>query len=95
MRRAANQIRSRINESCPAGGTSLERGANFLVSNLNVILLPSFDTSQMVPRKNRRIRKKSVRQLLTIQEAFTTSSKNKKSDALLDKAEQHGKHVIM
>ena len=61
---------------------------HFLVSNFDVILLPSFDTSQMVPRGNRRIRKKSVRQMLTL-------SHYKFKQRLLDKAEQHGKHVII
>jgi putative transposase len=37
----------------------------FLVNNYDVILLPSFNVSGMVPRINRRISSKSVRQMLT------------------------------
>ena len=85
MRRAANQIRSRIRNLVKELHCKV---VHFLVSNFDVILLPSFDTSQMVPRRNRRIRKKSVRQLLTL-------SHYKFKQRLLDKAEQHGKHVII
>ena len=85
MRRAANQIRSRIRNLVKELHWKV---VHFLVSNFDVILLPSFDTSQMVPRRNRRIRKKSVRQLLTL-------SHYKFKQRLLDKAEQHGKHVII
>ena len=54
MRRAANQIRRRIRNLVKELHCKL---VHFLVSNFDVILLPSFDTSQMVPRGNRRIRK--------------------------------------
>lgn len=40
--------------------------AKFLTDNFDVILLPTFETSQMVGKACRRIRKKSVRQMLTL-----------------------------
>jgi putative transposase len=40
--------------------------ARFLVDNFDVILLPSFETSQMASKAHRRIRSKSVRQMLTL-----------------------------
>jgi putative transposase len=39
--------------------------ARFLVSNFDVILLPTFETSEMVLRGARKLRKKSVRNMLT------------------------------
>ena len=40
--------------------------AKFLTSNFDVILLPSFDTSRMVCKSRRRIRSKTVRQMLSL-----------------------------
>ena len=40
--------------------------ARFLVDNFDIILLPTFETSQMAVRKSRKIRAKSVRQMLTL-----------------------------
>jgi len=40
--------------------------ARFLVDNFDVILLPSFESSQMVSKSRRKIRSKSVRQMLTL-----------------------------
>ncbi|TAG86519.1 MAG: transposase, partial [Oscillatoriales cyanobacterium] len=40
--------------------------AKFLVDNFDVILLPSFDSSQMVSKSRRKIRSKTVRQMLTL-----------------------------
>lgn len=42
------------------------KAARFLTQNFDVILLPTFESSQMVSKVNRRIRKKSVRQMLTL-----------------------------
>jgi putative transposase len=39
--------------------------ARFLVDNYDIILLPTFETSQMVLRNSRKIRSKSVRQMLS------------------------------
>ena len=63
MRRAANRIRLRI-ENLVA---ELHRqAARFLVDNFDVILLPGFETSEMVERGRRRIKSKTVRNLLTL-----------------------------
>lgn len=40
--------------------------AKFLVDNFDVILLPTFETSQMVSKSGRKLRNKSVRQMLTL-----------------------------
>jgi len=40
--------------------------ARFLVDNFDVILLPTFETSQMVSKSRRKLRNKSVRQMLTL-----------------------------
>ena len=63
MRRAANRMRLRI-ENLVA---ELHRqAARFLVNNFDVILLPTFETSEMVERGRRRIRSKTVRNLLSL-----------------------------
>ena len=63
MRRAAGRMRLRIENLVP----ELHRqAARFLVDNYNVILLPGFETSEMVERGRRRIRSKTVRNLLTL-----------------------------
>ena len=85
MRRAANRIRKRIRCLVKELHCKL---VHFLVSNFDVILLPSFDTSKMTQRGNRRIRKKSVRQMLTL-------SHYQFKQRLLMKTEQCGKHVFI
>ena len=63
MRRAANRMRLRIENLVQ----ELHRqAARFLVDNFDVILLPGFETSEMVERGRRRIRSKTVRNLLTL-----------------------------
>ncbi len=62
MRRAANRMRLRIENLVQ----ELHRqAARFLVNNFDVILLPGFETSEMVERGRRRIRSKTVRNLLS------------------------------
>jgi putative transposase len=41
------------------------KAARFLVSNFDCILLPTFETSQMVGKTNRKIRNKTVRSMMT------------------------------
>ena len=63
MRRAANRMRLRIESLVQ----ELHRqAARFLVDSFDVILLPGFETSEMVVRGKRRIRSKTVRNLLTL-----------------------------
>ena len=61
MRRATGRMRLRIESLV----TELHRqAARFLVKNFDVILLPTFETSEMVERGRRRIRSKTVRNML-------------------------------
>ena len=63
MRRAAGRMRIRIENLI----SELHRkAARFLVDNYDVILLPTFETSEMVERGRRRIRSKTVRNLLSL-----------------------------
>jgi len=53
-----NMIRNRVND--------LHRNlAKWLCINYHVILLPEFETQKMAKRKNRKLRRKTVRQMLT------------------------------
>ena len=62
MRRAAGRMRIRIENLVD----ELHRqAARFLVNAFDVILLPAFETSEMVERGRRRIRSKTVRNLLS------------------------------
>ena len=61
MRRAAGRMRLRIENLVQ----ELHRkAARFLVDRFDVVLLPTFETSEMVERGRRRIRSKTVRNLL-------------------------------
>jgi putative transposase len=61
-RKAMDRIRRKINALVDELHHKL---ACFLVDNYDIILLPTFETSQMVLKKSRKIRSKSVRQMLT------------------------------
>ena len=63
MRRAAGRMRIRIENLIQE---LHRRAARFLVDNFDVILLPAFETSEMVERGRRRIRSKTVRNLLSL-----------------------------
>ena len=62
MLKAADKIRFKIRNLVDELHHQIAR---FLVDNFDVILLPTFETSQMSVRKSRKIRKLSVRQMLT------------------------------
>ena len=63
MRRAANRMRLRIENLVQ----ELHRqAALFLIDSFDLILLPGFETSEMVERRRRRIRSKTVRNLLSL-----------------------------
>ena len=85
MRRAANQIRRRIRNIVKELHCKL---AHFLCTNFDIILLPTFETSNMSARAVRKIRKKSVRHMLTL-------SHFKFQQRLIDKARQLGKQVVL
>jgi putative transposase len=63
MRKAANRMRAKFKDLVDELHWKTIR---FLVDNFDVILLPTFETSQMVQRGARKIRAKSVRSLLTL-----------------------------
>ncbi len=63
MRRAANRIRTRIRNLVDE---LHHKVARYLVDNFDIILLPTFETSDMVMRGKRKLRKKSARQMLTL-----------------------------
>jgi putative transposase len=62
MRKAAGRIRSKIQNLVDE---LHKKAAHFLTTNYQVIFLPTFETSQMVKRAQRKINKKSARQMLT------------------------------
>ena len=63
MRKAADKIRLQIRNLIDELHHKIAR---FLVDNFDIILLPTFETSQMVIKKGRKIKAKSVRQMLTL-----------------------------
>jgi putative transposase len=63
MRKAANRMRAKFKNLVDELHWKTIR---FLVDNFDVILLPTFETSQMVQRGARKIRAKSVRSMLTL-----------------------------
>jgi len=62
MRKAADRIRLKIRNLVDELHHQVAR---FLVDNFDIILLPTFETSQMAIKKSRKIRSKTVRQMLT------------------------------
>ncbi|MBW4574066.1 MAG: transposase [Aphanothece sp. CMT-3BRIN-NPC111] len=63
MKLAASRIRERIKNLVDE---LHKKTARFLVNHFDIILLPTFETSQMSLKAQRRIRAKSVRQMLTL-----------------------------
>ena len=63
MRRAANRTRNRIRNLVDE---LHKKVARYLVDNFDIILLPTFETSGIVMRGKRKLRKKSARQMLTL-----------------------------
>lgn len=62
MRRAADRMRWKIRDLVDE---LHHKAARFLVDNFDIILLPTFEVSGMVVKKARKLRSKSVRQMLT------------------------------
>ena len=62
MHRAADRLRLRIRNLVDE---LHHKAARYLVDNYDVILIPRFESSDMVRRRARRLRRKSVRNLLT------------------------------
>jgi len=63
LKKAASRLRCKIKNLVKE---LHHKTAKFLVDNFDVILLPTFETSQMVSKSRRKIRNKSVRQMLTL-----------------------------
>ena len=63
MRRAANRIRKRIRNLVDE---LHKKVARWLVDNFDIILLPTFETSQMTCKSGRKLHKRTVRQMLTL-----------------------------
>ncbi len=84
MRRAANRIRTQIKNLVD----ELHRKvARYLVDTFDIILLPTYETSDMVMRGKRKLRKRSVRQMLTL-------SHHRFKKFLKHKAEESGCIVV-
>lgn len=63
LKKAASRLRCKIKNLVKE---LHHKTARFLVDNFDVILLPTFETSQMVSKSRRKLRNKSVRQMLTL-----------------------------
>ncbi len=63
LRKAANRIKVKIRNLIDELHKKI---AHFLVTNFDIIFLPTFETKQMTKRGKRKIRKRSVRQMLTL-----------------------------
>lgn len=63
MRVAAKRLRRRIHNLIDE---LHHKVARYLVDNFDIILLPTFETKDMCKRSKRKLRKKSVRQMLTL-----------------------------
>ena len=84
LRKAANKIKVKIRNLIDELHKKI---AHFLVKHFDFILLPTFETKQMTKRGKRKLRKKSVRQMLTL-------SHYKFKAFLKQKALEYGVQVI-
>ena len=85
MRRAAERMTVRIQNLI---NELHHKTARYLVDNFDVILLPAFETSDMVTRGQRRIRSKTVRNLLTF-------AHHRFRNFLKHKASENGRTVLI
>ena len=85
LRKAADRMRVRITNLI---NELHHQAARFLVDNFDLILLPTFETSDMVQRGKRKIRSKSVRSMLTF-------AHYRFQQFLLWKAGETGKQVLL
>ncbi|NET58445.1 MAG: transposase [Symploca sp. SIO2E6] len=63
LKKAASRLRCKIKNLVKE---LHHKTARFLVDNFDVILLPTFETSSMISKSRRKLRNKSVRQMLTL-----------------------------
>ena len=85
LRKATDRMRVRITNLI---NELHHQAARFLVDNFDLILLPTFETSDMVQRGKRKIRSKSVRSMLTF-------AHYRFQQFLLWKAGETGKQVLL
>ena len=85
LRKAADRMRVRITNLI---NELHHQAARFLVDNFDLILLPTFETSDMVQRGKRKIRSKSVRSMLTL-------AHYRFQQFLIWKAGETGKQVLL
>ena len=84
LRQAANKIRVKIRNLVDE---LHKKVAHFLVTYYDIILLPTFESQEMCKRGKRNLRKKSVRQMLTL-------SHYRFKQRLKQKALEYGVQVI-
>ena len=84
LRKAANKIRVKIRNLVDE---LHKKVAHFLVTHYDIILLPTFESQEMCKRGKRNLRKKSVRQMLTL-------SHYRFKQRLKQKALEYGVQVI-
>ena len=84
LRQAANKIRVKIRNLVDE---LHKKVAHFLVTHYDIILLPTFESQEMCKRSKRNLRKKSVRQMLTL-------SHYRFKQRLKQKALEYGVQVI-
>ena len=84
LRQAANKIRVKIRNLVDE---LHKKAAHFLVTHYDIILLPTFESQEMCKRGKRNLRKKSVRQMLTL-------SHYRFKQRLKQKAVEYGVQVI-
>ncbi len=95
MKKAANRMRSKIRNLVDE---LHHKTALFLVQNFDVILLPTFEVSQMTIKSNRKLRSKSVRQMLTWAhyrfEQFLKHKANEYDKTVLDVSEAYTSKTV-
>ncbi len=85
IKKAADRLRWKIRDLV---SELHHKTALFFVSNFDLILLPTFETSQMALKIKRKIRSKSVREMLTF-------AHYRFQNFLFHKASEHGKRVLL
>ena len=77
LKKAASRLRCKIKNLIKE---LHHKVARFLVDNFDVIFLPIFETSQMVSKSRRKLRNKTVRQMLTRERVTYVMSINTDKD---------------
>ena len=95
MQVAADRLRRRITNYIDE---LRHKAARFLCGNFDVILLPTFETSQMVTKAKRRIRSKSVRQMMSFAhfrfKSFLKHKANETGKFVLDVCEAYTSKTV-